>query len=446
MRKAFISQMAFSHLWLPLERARELKVISDLLDRSPRIVELVQQELVTAQKAVGAEGMAAEQVLRALIVKQLNGFSFRELAFHLADSQTFSTFCRLDSGELPSKSALAANIKRIHFETLEQINRLVLGMAIEQGIEDGSTVRADCTVTATPIHPPTDSSLLVDAVRVLNHRVRQAQKLLGDRIELVDELRRAKRCGRDIAVAGKEERTKVYIELFALTRKSLEMAKIAQPQIEACATKLRKARRIARELTCFMPRIEKALEQAERRILHEEKVPSGEKILSLFESHTDVIIKNWNDVQFGHKVCLVTGKSSMVLASWVLEGNPCDSTLAKPAIEKSRDNLGGRIPQQAVFDGGFKSRKNLEDLKELQIQDVVFSKHQGIALEEMTTDLAKFEALRCFRAGIEGCISFLKRTFGWDRCSWRTFPSFQAYIAASSLACNLLLLARAQPL
>lgn len=133
----------------------------------------------------------------------------------------------------------------------------------------------------------------------------------------------------------------------------------------------------------------------------------------------------------------------MVLASWVLDGNPCDSTLAKTAIEKTRDNLGGKVAQQAVFDGGFKSRQNLDDLKEMQIKDVVFSKHQGIQVEEMTKEPAIFEALRCFRAGIEGCISFLKREFGWDRCTWRSFPSFRAYIAASSLTCNLLLLARA---
>lgn len=171
-------------------------------------------------------------------------------------------------------------------------------------------------------------------------------------------------------------------------------------------------------------------------------MPANEKILSIFEAHTDVIIKRWDEVLYGHKVCLVTGKSSMVLASWVLEGNPCDTTLAKIAIEKTRDNLGGRVPDQTVFDGGFSSRENLEGLQKLQVKDVVFSKHQGIQLEEMTKDPKVFEALRCFRAGIEGCISFLKRNFGWDRCTWRTFSSFRAYFAATSLTCNLLLLAR----
>lgn len=444
MRKAFSPQMTFSHVWLPLGRSLELKVLSDLLDRNRRLVELVQQDLVKDQKAVGAEGLTCEQVLRALIIQQMNRFSFRDLAFHLADSQTFATFCRLDGGQMPSRSALAANIKLLRHETLDDINRIVLGMAVELGVEDGSTVRCDCTVTETLMHPPTDSWSLVDGIRVLTHRVRKAKKFLGDEIELVDELRRAKLCGRNISMARKgEERTKVYQELFKLSRNSLEMARKAKIKLEAWEQKPKKALRILRDINTFLPRVEKVLDQAERRILKEEKVPSNEKILSIFEAHTDVIIKRWNEVLYGHKVCLVTGKSSMVLASWVLEGNPCDTTLAKIAIEKTRDNLGGRVPEQAVFDGGFSSRENLDDLQKLQVKDVVFSKHHGILLEEMTKDPKVFEALRCFRAGIEGCISFLKRNFGWDRCTWRTFPSFRAYIAATSLTCNLLLLARA---
>jgi IS5 family transposase len=445
MRKAFLRQIPISHTWLSLDRSRELKVVSDLLDQNPRIVELVQQDLVADQKAVGAEGMAAEQILRALVVKQVNGLSFRQLAFFLADSQTFSTFCRLGFGQAPSKSALAANIKRLRFETLDQLNHVILGMAIEQGIENGSTVRCDCTVTETNIHPPSDSSLLVDGIRVLNHRVRLARELLGDSTEFVDELRRAKRCGRHIATSRKgEERTDLYQELFELTRKSLEMARNAIPALDAQEAKLKKrALRLRRQIILFLPRVEQVLDQAQRRILREEKVPSEEKIVSLFEPHTDIVIKNWKDVFYGHKVCLATGKSSMVLASWVLKGNPCDSTLAKTAIEKTRDNLGGRIPRQVVFDGSFKSRQNLTDLKELKVEDVVFTKHQGLKVEEMAKSPEAFEALRCFRAGIEGCISFLKRTFGWARCTWRSMPSFQAYIAAAALTYNLLLLARA---
>lgn len=40
----------------------------------------------------GAQGMTAEQVLRAAITKQIEGFSYEALAFHLIDSRTYRNF------------------------------------------------------------------------------------------------------------------------------------------------------------------------------------------------------------------------------------------------------------------------------------------------------------------------------------------------------------------
>ncbi len=50
--------------------------------------------------------------------------------------------------------------------------------------------------------------------------------------------------------------------------------------------------------------------------------------------------------------------------------------------------------------------------------------------------------LRHVRAGIEGIISFLKKSFGWDRCPWRSDGSFRAYKWSSVVAAKLVMLAR----
>ena len=103
----------------------------------------------------------------------------------------------------------------------------------------------------------------------------------------------------------------------------------------------------------------------------------------------------------------------------------------------------GHLPRQVALDGGFASRENLEQIKELGVRDVAFSKGRGIAVEEMAKSSGIYRALRKFRAGIEGIISFLKRALGLRRCDWRTFPSFRAYVLGSVLAANLLIIARA---
>ena len=74
-----------------------------------------------------------------LVVKQMNGFSYRVLAFHLADSRSYRTFCRLGIlDEMPSKSALNANFKSLQPATLEAIHRAILGSLGKSEGRDGS--------------------------------------------------------------------------------------------------------------------------------------------------------------------------------------------------------------------------------------------------------------------------------------------------------------------
>jgi IS5 family transposase len=52
--------------------------------------------------------MSGEQMLRALRLKQKDCFSYRGLAFHLEDSGTFKTFCRIEfSDSVPKLGTLA---------------------------------------------------------------------------------------------------------------------------------------------------------------------------------------------------------------------------------------------------------------------------------------------------------------------------------------------------
>jgi IS5 family transposase len=125
----------------------------------------------------------------------------------------------------------------------------------------------------------------------------------------------------------------------------------------------------------------------------------------------------------------------------VLEGNPADSPLAVDAV-KRQETIYGRLPRQVAIDGGFASKMNLSEIRSLGVQDVAFSKRRGLEISDMTKSAWVYRRLRDFRAGIEGCISFLKRCFGLGRCPWRSFASFKAYVHASVLSFNLLVLAR----
>ncbi|MCP4445927.1 MAG: transposase, partial [Myxococcales bacterium] len=185
----------------------------------------------------------------------------------------------------------------------------------------------------------------------------------------------------------------------------------------------------------------KVLNQTRRRVIDGVSVPVADKVVSIFEPHTDIIIKDRREILYGHKICLTTGASGLVLDCVIESGNPSDATLAVAMVEHQID-LYGRPPQKVCFDGGFSSRKNLEDIKNLDIEDVAFSKSPGIGILDMVKSSWAYRKLRRFRAGIESNVSFLKRSFGWSRCTCRLLASFKAHTLTSVVTANLLILAR----
>src|SRR5262249_16465336 len=155
----------------------------------------------------------------------------------------------------------------------------------------------------------------------------------------------------------------------------------------------------------------RVIDQTQRRVLCGEQVAASEKIVSIFEPHTDVIVKDRRETLYGHKICLTAGASGLITDVIVEDGNPSDSTLPLRMIQRQRE-LYGRAPRQVSFDGGFTSRSNLVDIKALGVEDIAFSKRAGIPISDMAKSTWVYRRLRDFRAGVEGTISFVKRVFG----------------------------------
>ncbi len=431
---------------LPHEHARELEVMDQILCANPTIVRLVWKDLQghveKGRLRCGRPGLSAQQVLRAAIVKQMNGFSYEALAFHLADSLTYLRFCGFTHPlDVPRKSALAKNIKRICGATWQSINHAILQYAEARGVEDGRKVRIDATVTESNIHHPTDSALLFDCVRTLSRILGHARTGFG--IASPNRCKAAKRRHMEIVNAKRQaHRIEPYRKLLKVTEETMRYAVQAIERLHQVSGPMAGvAQRMARELEHYIPLTQQVVSQTRRRVLNEQSVPADEKLVSIFEPHTDIIRKDRRDTYYGHKVTLTGGVSGLVLDWVVEEGNPADATLLIRMLERQRDHY-GRYPRQASVDGGYASKDNLHSAKTLGVEDMVFSKKCGLKVEDMVTQSWLFKKLRDFRAGIEGVISFLKRVFGLRRCTWRGQPSFASYVGASIVSANLLILAR----
>jgi IS5 family transposase len=452
MRKKNQKQMPLTPTKVDHPHAMELELISRILDSTPIINELAWQELTQNVEnfGTGAEGMSAEQVVRCAIVKQMEDYSYDELAFHIVDSSCYRSFCRIGIAHKGfRKSALCHNIKALSAATWEAINRILVAYAKDKKIEKGREVRIDSTVVSSNIHTPSDSSLLWDAVRVLTRILSQAKgQFQGFDILFTDHTTRAKR--RMIAVMNARDRNsrkKHYLDLLKVTRKSFNYAQrtlaFLKVYLSADPAQIAMAQKMAEELETYTERTARVIDQTERRVVHGKSVPASEKIVSIFEPHTDIIVKDHRDTFYGHKLCVTGGASNLIIDCVICDGNPADSTMTDQMLDRQHD-LYGRYPLKVALDGGFASKENLNSAKSKHIKDVCFAKKRGIEVEEMCRSPWVYRRLRRFRAGVESGISWLKRCFGLCRCTWKGLQSFKSYVWASIVSANLLTLARKQ--
>ena len=450
MRKKIRKQMPLMDSGIDHARAKELDRMSQILDRNAIIYEMALQDLTADVRnpETGAEGMTAEQVVRAAIIKQMEGFSYEELSFHIFDSRCYRKFCRIGIGDKTfKKSTLCSNIKALSPETWEAINRVIVSDAKEKNIEKGREVRVDCTVVSSNIHEPSDSSLLWDCIRVITRILTQAKAQFDDLdIRFSDHTKRAKRRMLGILNAkNKRSRKKLYMDLLKVTYKTVAYAQTTVPSLEQylCLSAIQKmtAQSMAEELKKYIQLTSRVIDQTDRRVIHGESVHAAEKVVSIFEPHTDIIVKDRRETFYGHKICLTGGASNLIVDCVIVDGNPADSTLTDQMLDRQHD-IYGRYPLKVALDGGFASKENLESAKGKGIKDVCFAKKRGLDVEDMCRSEWVYKRLRRFRAGVESGISWLKRCFGLSRCLWKGLQSFKSYVWTSIVSANLLTLAR----
>lgn len=451
MRKKTQKQMPLMITGVEHQHARELEGISKILDDNPTITKMVWQDLTCNLKGnpSGANGMTAEHVIRAAIIKQMEEFSYEDLAFHLLDSVSYRSFCRIGFADKGfQKSALCHNIKSITPETWEAINRVLTSYGAANKIEKGREIRIDCTVVSSNIHEPSDSSLLWDCVRVLTRKLCQVNELFNLGVVFTNHTKRAKRRMLGVLNAkNKKIRKQQYQDLLTVTKKTLNYAESAVALLDAPSLKqpsqMLSAQSVSEDIKHLIGLTKKVIHQTVRRVIDGETVPASEKVVSIFEPHTDIIVKDRRETYYGHKVCLSGGASNLITDCLIVEGNPSDSSLSTLMLDRQKD-IYGRYPLKVAFDGGFASKENLETAKGKNIKDVCFAKKRGLTIEDMCRSEYVYKRLRRFRAGIESGISWVKRCFGFARCTWKSFVSFKSYVWASIASANLLTIARKQ--
>lgn len=434
------------------EMDAQLAQIDHLLD-DDEVYQMVRQDLeqrYPLTKVTGRPSTPVEVILRMLVVKHLYNLSYEKSEQHVKDSLVLRRFCRVYLEPVPDHSTLNKWALTIKPETLQALNARVVSLASELRVTSGRKLRTDGTLIESNIHYPTDSSLLMDSVRVLSRTLKRAQQVLegtGDlaRETFRDRTRSARHAARQIGSAarqGSQATKKTYRRLVSTATASLEQARTVLEALKEEVSE--QANKLCQKLEVFIPRVEQVIDQTVRRVFEGEKVAAQDKLVSIFEPHSDIIRRGKanKETEFGHKVWFDEAEAGIITNYRVLEGNPSDQKQWQPTLDHHVQQF-GQPPDLASADRGVWSPDNEAYATDLGVKRVILPQrgHKSDGRKRYEKQ-AWFRRGRRWHAGIEGRISVIKRKHGLGRCLNRGQDGFHRWVGWGVITNNLTLMGR----
>ena len=451
-------QVSFADLELMnqgIEMDPVLRQISGYIDQHPDWIEAVDHQLQHGLKKsrTGRRGLTAAQVLLSWVLMRIKNWDYRELAERIRDGITLRLFTRFYSHPVPTHHAFHRGHRRLSSELIQRLNQQLVQAAVKEGLEDGEAVRGDTTVVETDIHHPTDASLLWDVVRVMMRSLRQLRELVPHQLPRYPKrTRAAKRRMQELQrmTASQREHQQVskYRELIGITEEALKNGRHAVEATKESGGRTPSdvwmIEELRKQITDFCQLGDRVVDQARRRVIHNEQVPTAEKIYSIFEPHTALIKrgKAGKPIEFGHKIYLAETRTGLITQYWVLDGNPSDEDHVVKSVQ-SHKTIFGHAPKLYANDRGSYSPDNINACEAEGVACVCIPQRGGKKTTERETfeHSAEFKQGQRFRAGIEGRISVLFRGRGMKRCLAAGRRGLELLVGLAVLANNLLRIA-----
>ncbi len=345
------------------------------------------------------------------------------------------------------------NIHLFTADVSDRINQIVVKAgheAVGKKEEDALKGKCDSSVTKTDVHFPTDISLLFDAVRsairltailcsVLGITAwRQHHKNIQTVKKMLRTVQNLKRSTskNDRMKAEKEEVIKEAHREYVEAAMSF-IAKVKKTIAEMGLTGDSDEDKLS-EIEALVRDAEKLADQIRRRVLGDEKIPHSEKIFSVFERHTEWIVKGKAGIsqELGKNVCIVRDQYGFILHHLIMD-KETDDKVAVPIVEQTRE----RFPDfnSCSFDKGFYSPGNKVKLKGILAGVILPKKGKLSGKEKDEENSEEFREGRRKHSAVESSISALKN-HGLDRCPDHGIEGFRRYVGLAVLARNLQIL------
>ena len=358
----------------------------------------------------------------------------------------------LDKEKRYGLQTIKDNVSKLTPEILDLINWVVVSKGHELLGQDGVPLRGRCdsSVVKTDVHYPTDINLLMDAMRKILSNCGKANEAFAEvdgwrqHEHLYQGLRNLYHKARKLKKSTSKNAAKVQArleEIHQATQTLLDRSSDLLERASNTLTQLRAipdpaARVFSQEIEFFQAHAERQINQVHRRVIHDEVIPHGEKVFSLFEEHTEWIVKGKAGVpvELGLRVCVLEDHMGFILHHKVMQQQTDD----KITVDMVREaQVRYPLLHACSFDKGFYTRDNLEDLESLLEQTTLPKKGKWSEADRARESDEAFVAARKQHSAVESAINAMQ-VHGLDRCPDHGIEGFERYVALSVLGRNLI--------
>lgn len=358
----------------------------------------------------------------------------------------------LDEEKRYGLQTIKDNVSKFTPEILDLINWVVVCKGHELLGQNGQPLqgRCDSSVVKTDVHYPTDINLLMDAMRKILSHCGKADEVFTEvdgwrqHEHLYRGLRNLYHQARKLKKSTSKDPAKVQARLEEIHQACLALLNRCNLLLKRASGTLTQLRAItdpvalafAEEIECFQAHAERQINQIHRRVIHNEVIPHAEKVFSLFEEHTEWIVKGKAGVpvELGLRVCVLEDQMGFILHHKVMQQQTDD----KVTVDMIREaQVRYPLLHACSFDKGFYTPANLERLDSLLEQTTLPKKGKGSEADRARESDEAFIAARKQHSAVESAINAMQ-VHGLDRCPDHGIEGFERYVALSVLGRNLI--------
>lgn len=190
------------------------------------------------------------------------------------------------------------------------------------------------------------------------------------------------------------------------------------------------------ELQKYILYTAKFIDQIERRLLKGESIPSEEKTYSIFEEHTEWLVKGKRAPELGNNILITTNQYHLIM-DYKIMYNEKDASQIEALLGRLKTNFPNEKIKSLSTDKGFYSKSNFEKCVNAGIENVIMPKKGKPNKVEHEREHSKlFISFRRGHSAVESDINMLEH-HGLNRCLDRGLAHYEKYVALSVLAYNL---------